>query len=124
MTGYGPPEVLKWAQVPLPEPDEGQILPWRKVSTLRDLAARMSDGSLNTDVLSDLSDEVLMTELPGSPSTLPAAHLLRRPVNGPHASNVCRERPERLISRPATRSPAPIMACPASGNSRCIECQP
>jgi NADPH:quinone reductase-like Zn-dependent oxidoreductase len=25
MTGYGPPEVLKWAQVPLPEPGEGQI---------------------------------------------------------------------------------------------------
>src|SRR5260221_11336092 len=25
MTGYGPPEVLKWAQVRLPEPGEGQI---------------------------------------------------------------------------------------------------
>jgi len=25
MTGYGPPEVLKWAQVPLAEPGEGQI---------------------------------------------------------------------------------------------------
>ena len=25
MTGYGPPEVLKWAQVPLPEPGAGQI---------------------------------------------------------------------------------------------------
>src|SRR5258708_39212980 len=25
MTGYGPPEVLRWAQVPLPEPGEGQI---------------------------------------------------------------------------------------------------
>ena len=25
MTGYGPPEVLKWAQVPLPEPGPGQI---------------------------------------------------------------------------------------------------
>src|SRR6201981_520303 len=25
MTGYGPPEVLKWATVPLPEPGEGQI---------------------------------------------------------------------------------------------------
>ena len=25
MTGYGPPEVLKWAQVPLTEPGEGQI---------------------------------------------------------------------------------------------------
>src|SRR4051794_31708865 len=25
MSGYGPPEVLKWAPVPLPEPVEGQI---------------------------------------------------------------------------------------------------
>ena len=25
MTGYGPPEVLKWAEVPLREPGEGQI---------------------------------------------------------------------------------------------------
>src|ERR1700758_3987069 len=25
MTGYGPPDVLKWAAVPLPEPGEGQI---------------------------------------------------------------------------------------------------
>ena len=25
MTGYGPPEVLKWAQVALPEPGQGQI---------------------------------------------------------------------------------------------------
>jgi NADPH:quinone reductase-like Zn-dependent oxidoreductase len=25
MTGYGPPEVLKWAAVPLPEPGEGQV---------------------------------------------------------------------------------------------------
>ncbi len=25
MTGYGPPEVLRWAEVPLPEPGEGQI---------------------------------------------------------------------------------------------------
>ena len=25
MTGYGPPEVLKWNQVPMPEPGEGQI---------------------------------------------------------------------------------------------------
>jgi len=25
MTGYGPPEVLKWAGIPRPEPGEGQI---------------------------------------------------------------------------------------------------
>jgi NADPH:quinone reductase-like Zn-dependent oxidoreductase len=27
MTGYGPPEVLTWAQVPPPEPGRGQISP-------------------------------------------------------------------------------------------------
>ena len=46
-------------------------LSWRKVNTLRDLAARMSDGRLNTDVLSDLSDEVLMTELTAIPGIGP-----------------------------------------------------
>ena len=25
LTGYGPPEVLKWGEVPTPEPGEGQI---------------------------------------------------------------------------------------------------
>ena len=25
MTGYGPPEVLKWAAVPVPEPGKGQV---------------------------------------------------------------------------------------------------
>jgi DNA-3-methyladenine glycosylase II len=38
-------------------------LSWRKVSTLRDLAERMSDGRLNPDVLSRLPDEELITEL-------------------------------------------------------------
>src|SRR5690242_21963885 len=32
-------------------------LSWRKVSTLRDLAERMSDGRLNTEVLSGLPDD-------------------------------------------------------------------
>ena len=38
-------------------------LSWRKVSTLRDLAGRLSDGRLNPDVLSQLPDEELITEL-------------------------------------------------------------
>ncbi len=47
--------------------DPGQLreagLSWRKISTLRDLAERMSDGRLNPDVLNSLPDEELMTEL-------------------------------------------------------------
>ena len=44
---------------------------WRKVSTLRDLAERMSDGRLNPDVLSGLPDEVLMAELTAIPGIGP-----------------------------------------------------
>ena len=43
-------------------------LSWRKVGTLRDLAARMSDGRLDPDVLSTLPDDEVMaalTEVPG-----------------------------------------------------------
>jgi DNA-3-methyladenine glycosylase II len=38
-------------------------LSWRKISTLRDLAARLSDGRLSQDVLSSLPDDELMAEL-------------------------------------------------------------
>jgi len=38
-------------------------LSWRKINTLRDLAERMSDGRLNTDVLSGLPDDQIMAEL-------------------------------------------------------------
>jgi len=38
-------------------------LSWRKINTLRDLAERMSDGRLNTDVLSGLPDDHIMAEL-------------------------------------------------------------
>jgi DNA-3-methyladenine glycosylase II len=38
-------------------------LSWRKVSTLRDLAERLSDGRLDADVLSNLPDEQFMAEL-------------------------------------------------------------
>lgn len=43
-------------------------LSWRKVSTLRELAARMTDGRLDPDVLSALGDDELisrLTEIPG-----------------------------------------------------------
>jgi len=43
-------------------------LSWRKVSTLRDLAERLTDGRLNPEVLNSLPDEELiaeLTEIPG-----------------------------------------------------------
>jgi DNA-3-methyladenine glycosylase II len=47
--------------------DPGQLreagLSWRKISTLRDLAERLSDGRLNTEVLSSLPDDEIMAEL-------------------------------------------------------------
>jgi DNA-3-methyladenine glycosylase II len=38
-------------------------LSWRKINTLRDLAERLSDGRLDTGVLSSLPDDELMAEL-------------------------------------------------------------
>ena len=46
-------------------------LSWRKISTLRDLAERMTDGRLNQDVLSTLPDDELMTELTAIPGIGP-----------------------------------------------------
>jgi DNA-3-methyladenine glycosylase II len=46
-------------------------LSWRKVSTLRDLAGRLSDGRLNADVLSRLPDDELMAELTAIPGIGP-----------------------------------------------------
>jgi DNA-3-methyladenine glycosylase II len=46
-------------------------LSWRKISTLRDLAERMSDGRLNPDVLSRLPDDELMAELTAIPGIGP-----------------------------------------------------
>jgi DNA-3-methyladenine glycosylase II len=47
--------------------DPGQLrgagLSWRKVSTLRDLAERLSDGRLNPDTLARAPDDELMAEL-------------------------------------------------------------
>jgi DNA-3-methyladenine glycosylase II len=45
--------------------DQGSLrqagLSWRKIGTLRDLAERLSDGRLDVDALSRLSDEEFMT---------------------------------------------------------------
>jgi DNA-3-methyladenine glycosylase II len=46
-------------------------LSWRKVSTLRDLAERLTDGRLNQDVLSDLPDDELLAELTAIPGIGP-----------------------------------------------------
>jgi DNA-3-methyladenine glycosylase II len=47
--------------------DPGELraagLSWRKISTLRDLAERLTDGRLDLDVLSRLPDDELLTEL-------------------------------------------------------------
>jgi DNA-3-methyladenine glycosylase II len=55
--------------------DPGKIreagLSWRKVSTLRDLAERLSDGRLNADVLGRLPDDELMAELTAIPGIGP-----------------------------------------------------
>jgi DNA-3-methyladenine glycosylase II len=46
-------------------------LSWRKVGTLRDLAARLSDGRLSQDVLSGLPDDELIAELTAIPGIGP-----------------------------------------------------
>lgn len=46
-------------------------LSWRKISTLRDLAERLSDGRLDPDVLSSLPDDELMAELTAIPGIGP-----------------------------------------------------
>jgi DNA-3-methyladenine glycosylase II len=46
-------------------------LSWRKISTLRDLAGRLTDGRLDLDVLSGLPDEELMAELTAIPGIGP-----------------------------------------------------
>jgi DNA-3-methyladenine glycosylase II len=55
--------------------DPGQLreagLSWRKVSTLRDLAERLSDGRLDTGVLSSLPDDEIMAELTAIPGIGP-----------------------------------------------------
>jgi DNA-3-methyladenine glycosylase II len=65
----------------LPEPaellavDPGTLreagLSWRKISTLRELAERFSDGRLDPDVLSGMSDDELLAELTAIPGIGP-----------------------------------------------------
>jgi DNA-3-methyladenine glycosylase II len=55
--------------------DPGELreagLSWRKISTLRDLAQRLSDGRLSADALSNLPDDELMAELTAIPGIGP-----------------------------------------------------
>ena len=55
------------------EPDDLRAagLSWRKVNTLRDLAARLSDGRLDVERLSKLPDEEFITELTTVPGIGP-----------------------------------------------------
>jgi NADPH:quinone reductase-like Zn-dependent oxidoreductase len=46
MTGYGPPEVLQWAGVPLREPGEGQIRIWVKAAGISPTDLELRSGSL------------------------------------------------------------------------------
>ena len=46
-------------------------LSWRKINTLRDLAERLSDGRLDANALSALSDDELMAELTAIPGIGP-----------------------------------------------------
>ncbi len=52
-------------------PVAGCTSSWRKITTLRDLAERLSDGRLNPDVLSSLPDDELMAELTAIPGIGP-----------------------------------------------------
>ena len=54
-----------------PEKLRAAGLSWRKIATLRDLAARMSDGRLDPGVLSTLPDEEVMAELTAVPGIGP-----------------------------------------------------
>jgi DNA-3-methyladenine glycosylase II len=103
-------------------------LSWRKVNTLRDLAERMSDGRLNTDVLSRKPDDEIIAELtaiPGiGPWTVQGALIvalnredivlagdlaLRKQSETPTISTVCRR--SRRFS-PSPRSGGPIAVSP------------
>jgi DNA-3-methyladenine glycosylase II len=46
-------------------------LSWRKIGTLRELAQRLSDGRLDSDILSRLPDDELITELTAIPGIGP-----------------------------------------------------
>ena len=46
-------------------------LSWRKISTLRDLAERLTDGRLDADVLSGLPDDELLAQLTAIPGIGP-----------------------------------------------------
>jgi NADPH:quinone reductase-like Zn-dependent oxidoreductase len=50
MTGYGPPEVLEWAQIPLTEPGEGQIRIEVKAAGISPTDLALRAGYLKADI--------------------------------------------------------------------------
>src|SRR6202046_4390484 len=50
MTGYGPPEVLEWAQIPLTEPGEGQIRIQVKAAGISPTDLALRAGYLKADI--------------------------------------------------------------------------
>jgi NADPH:quinone reductase-like Zn-dependent oxidoreductase len=64
ITGYGPPEVLKWAHVPLPEPGEGQIRIKVKAAGISPTDLALRAGYLK-DAIPLLPDAVLGFEAAG-----------------------------------------------------------
>src|ERR1700747_3626269 len=65
MTGYGPPEVLKWAQVALPEPGEGQIRIKVKAAGISPTDLALRAGYLK-DAIPLPADAVLGFEVAGT----------------------------------------------------------
>jgi DNA-3-methyladenine glycosylase II len=101
-------------------------LSWRKISTLHDLAGRVSDGRLDPDVLSRLPDDELMAELTAIPGigpwtvqgaliialgredvVLPGDLALRKAVQAAYSWNTC---PPRRRSWPSRRNGGPTAA--------------
>jgi hypothetical protein len=83
-------------------------LSWRKISTLRDLAERLTDGRLDQGVLSALPDDELMAELTAisgiGPWTVQGAMLV---VGPPISWTTC---PPRRRSWPSPRNGGPTAA--------------
>jgi NADPH:quinone reductase-like Zn-dependent oxidoreductase len=65
MTGYGPPEVLKWASVPLPEPGDGQIRIKVKAAGISPTDLALRAGYLK-DAIPLPADAVLGFEVAGT----------------------------------------------------------
>jgi hypothetical protein len=75
MTGYGPPDVLTWAQVPLPEPGQGQIRIKVKAADISSTDLAMRAGYLKAIPLpvgteNPCHQAILMNHAPGAVTSL------------------------------------------------------